>query len=57
MANFGHIDYGSSILGQVFVPLTNKEGCETFTKSMFDEAAQEAIFQNKIAVELPVILL
>lgn len=36
MANFGHIDYGSSILGQVFVPIINKNGCDPFTEKMFD---------------------
>ena len=57
MANFGHIDYGSSILGQVFFPLKNKDGCKPFDQTMFDNFAVEAIFQNKITLELPVIML
>ena len=44
MANFGHIDYGTSFLGQVFIPITNKLGCEPFVEWMFDEEAQKAIF-------------
>lgn len=41
----------------MFVPIKNKNGCETFTKDMFKEDAQQAIYNNKIAMELPVILI
>ena len=41
----------------MFVPLTNKNGCDTFTKSMFDAGAQDAIYNDKVAMELPVILI
>jgi hypothetical protein len=27
MGNFGHIDYGTNILGKVIVPLENRDGC------------------------------
>ena len=37
--------------------MTNRQGCEPFTEEMFKTEAQEAIFHNKIALELPVILL
>jgi hypothetical protein len=35
LANFGHIDYGTSMLGRVFVPISNQDGCEPFKKKMF----------------------
>ena len=41
----------------MFVPLTNREGCEPFKPDMFDLEAQRALFQDKIAMELPIILL
>ena len=37
--------------------MTNKLGCEPFTEDMFDEVAAKAIFHNKVALELPVLLL
>jgi len=57
MGNFGHLEYGSSILGQVFLPNNNTFGCEPFTEAMFDADAREALFYNKVVVELPVILI
>lgn len=57
MANFGHIDYGSSILAQVFVPKTNNKGCSPFTEDMFWPKAQKALFHDKVVLELPAILL
>jgi len=62
MGNFGHINYGSSIvsnlfyfhksfslvqLGQVFVPNSNLNGCDTFTEDMFVTDAKEALFNKK----------
>ena len=44
MANFGHIEYGQSVLGQVYVPLANSKGCEPFQKVHFDENAQVSLF-------------
>lgn len=28
LANFGHIEYGTSSLGQIIIPLENKDGCQ-----------------------------
>ena len=56
LANFGHIDYGTSMLGQVFVPISNLSGCDPFTKEMFTEKGRQALFENVIAMELPMIL-
>ena len=41
----------------MFVPIKNKNGCNPFTEDMFLEEAQKALFHNKVALELPVILL
>ena len=72
MGNFGHIDYGSSIvsdiliptkpflfaqLGQVFVPTSNLNGCNTFTEDMFLTDAREALFSKKSGTQVPVLLL
>lgn len=72
MGNFGHINYGSSIvsnlfyfhksfslvqLGQVFVPNSNLNGCDTFTEDMFVTDAKEALFNKKSGTQVPVILL
>ena len=57
LANFGHIEYGSSSLGEVFVPKTNVDGCKPFAPDMFSTEAQNAIFQDKVTFELPMILL
>jgi len=39
LANFGHISYGDSSLGEVFVPNTNLDGCKPFSADMFEEHA------------------
>ena len=44
-------------LGQVFVPLNNTDGCLPFTEDMFTEDAQNALYHDYVAVELPVILI
>mmetsp|Transcript_30258 Transcript_30258/g.40211 ORF Transcript_30258/g.40211 Transcript_30258/m.40211 type:complete len:126 (+) Transcript_30258:137-514(+) len=56
MGNFGHLDYGSSILGQVVIPVSNTDGCLPFGTEMFDKKGQEALFQDKVALELAIIL-
>jgi len=44
MGNFGHIDYGTNILGKVIVPLENKDGCLPFTEEMFDPDSHKALY-------------
>jgi hypothetical protein len=36
LGNFGHINYGESMLGQVIQPKTNQYGCNKFTQRDFD---------------------
>lgn len=38
LANFGHIEYGTSSMGEIIVPVSNKDGCKEFTENDFDEA-------------------
>eukprot|EP00347_Sterkiella_histriomuscorum_P000300 403376411 len=37
LGNFGHIQYGSTILGQVIYPENNKQGCLPFSKDDFKQ--------------------
>lgn len=37
LGNFGRIDYGASMLGQVVEPIKNEFGCEKFVKDDFSE--------------------
>ena len=38
------------------MPLENRDGCLPFTEDMFDENGHKALYQDEIAIELPVIL-
>ena len=38
------------------MPLENRDGCLPFTEDMFDESGHKALYQDEIAIELPVIL-
>jgi hypothetical protein len=35
MGNFGHVLYGSSVLGRVFYPLNNTDACREFVREDF----------------------
>ncbi len=37
LGNFGHIVYGSSILGRVYFPSNNKDGCREYVKEDFPD--------------------
>jgi len=56
MANFGHISYGETIIAQVFTPKTNFDACKPFTKEIFNQEGQKAMFENKIDMVVPVVL-
>ena len=39
------------------MPQKNLDGCEPFTEDMFDANARKALFYDKVAFELPMVLL
>ena len=50
-ANFGHIPYGSSIAGQVFIDPNNEEGCERYTYRQHSWQGLDAGLITKIFVQ------
>ena len=47
VGNFGHIDYGTSIIGRLHYPLNNTDGCLPFEESNFDpEHLKESRLNN-----------
>ena len=53
MGNFGHINYGQTLVGRVFYPSeANHNGCKAFEESQFgDDFTKEAAMNQFIIVK------